>query len=85
MSEQKKSKKYSVTNIAGYSVRFNALKPTHFVKIDVTKFGLLDHLAVEPSFELHHQQEHLIIRSPWEENLARVQLVQSAANRPYIQ
>jgi hypothetical protein len=75
----------TVTYTARYPILFDALEATHLVEIDIAKFGLLDHLRVEPSFELHHEEQHLIIRTPREKNFSRVQLVQGAANRPDVQ
>jgi hypothetical protein len=74
-----------VTDITGYPIFLYTLKSTHFVKIDVTKLRLLDHFAVESPFDLHHQEEHMIVRTTWKQYLARVQFIQSAPYGPYIQ
>lgn len=76
---------HSVTDITGYPIFFHTLKSTHFVEINVTELRLLDHLAVKSSFELHHQEEHMIVRTTWKQYFACVEFVQSATNGPYIQ
>lgn len=41
---------------------------------------LVGHLALE----VHSQFDHVVVRRSGKENLARVQLVQSAAHRPHV-
>lgn len=59
----KGSEKTSNTHVPRDTILLNTPESTSVVKVHVTKLGLLDHLRVEPPLELHHQQQHLIVRS----------------------
>jgi hypothetical protein len=61
-----------VTDLTRYPVLLDTFESAHVVKINISEFGLFDHFAVEPPFELHHQKQHLVIRSPRKEDLASV-------------
>lgn len=41
---------------------------------------LVGHLALE----VHGELNHVVVGFPWEKDLARVQLIQSAANGPHV-
>lgn len=73
------------THCACHPANLDAIERARLVKIEITKLSFLDHLCVEPSFELHHVQEHLIIRAPGKEDLARIQLVKRAPDAPNVQ
>ena len=62
------------------SIFLDTLKGTHLVEVLIAKFSFLDHLGIEAALELHHEQEHVTIRTAGKENLARVKLIKCAAD-----
>lgn len=72
---------YSTSN----TVHLNTLKSSYIIEIKFTELRLLNHLGVESSLELHHQQKHLVVGASWEENLAGIQFVKRAPNGPNIE
>ena len=72
------------TRRISHTIPFYAIERTHLVEIDVTEFSFLDHFGIKPSFKLHHEQQHLVIRPSRKEDLAGIQFEQSATNRPNI-
>lgn len=61
--------------IAQDTILLHTIEASHLVEVNISEFGFLDHLPVESSFELHHEKEHLIVRSAGEQDLAGVQLI----------
>lgn len=66
-------------------VLFHTHKLPHLIEKHVTEFSFLDHFRVEPTLEFHHQEQHMIVGSTWEEDLARVELVKGATDGPYVE
>jgi hypothetical protein len=61
------------------------IEGAHFVKVDITELCLLNHLRIESTFEFHHVQEHLVVCSTREENLASIKLEEGTSDRPHIE
>lgn len=55
------------------------------VEVFVGESGALEELRVEAAFHLHHEQEHMSVGLPREQDLAGVELVESAADGPDVQ
>jgi hypothetical protein len=73
------------THAASDFVLFYALEPPHVIEVDVSKFGLFDHLRVESSFKFHHQPQHMIVGPSREKNFASIELIQRTTYGPHIQ
>lgn len=54
------------------------------VKVPVCKGAFAQHLLGEGALHVHHQLQHLVVAAAWEKDLARVQLVDDAADAPYV-
>jgi hypothetical protein len=55
-----------------------------FVKVHFTKRCLLDHSMIELALDFHHEQQHVIVGPPREENLPGVQLVKGTPDGPDV-
>lgn len=73
------------TYLAGDTVEVNAREQAIIIEVDIAKLRLLDQFTIEPSLELHHIQEHLVVCSTREQDLARIQFIDRASDGPNIQ
>ena len=74
-----------VTYITSYPVCLHAFKPTHIIEVHIAELRFLDHFAVETTFQLHHQKQHLVVGAAWKKNFACVEFIECAAHGPDIQ
>lgn len=65
-------------------VHLEAQEHVVILKVLRCKLALFQLLGRKPALELLHQQQHLVVGAPWEEDLARGQLVQGAADGPHV-
>lgn len=73
------------THIPRNPININTQKRPHLIKINIPEPRSLHHLPIEPSPALLHQQQHLIVALPWEQNLPRIELVQRASDGPDVE
>jgi hypothetical protein len=75
------------TDLTGDLVQLDAQEPAapFLFEMHRSKLTLLDHLLVEPSLELHHVKQHLVVGPAGEEDLARVELEECAADGPDVE
>lgn len=66
-------------------IKLHTDEASGLIEMHVAEFGLFDHLGIEPTLNFHHVQQHLVVCAPGKEDLARVELVECASNRPDIQ
>lgn len=66
-------------------VQLAAQKVHALVKMNIPKLSLLDHPVVDFPLELHHVQQHLVVGPTGKEDLARVEFVERAADRPDVE
>ena len=76
--------KPSWTHRSRHPIFLDASERTHFIKVDITEFRLLDHLGIESTLELHHMQKHLVVGPAWEKDLASVELEQRTSDGPNV-
>lgn len=72
------------THLASQLVLLDALKVQKVIKVHRRKLCSAQHLVTEFASALHDRPKHLIVRPPREQNLARIQLVQSTADGPDV-
>jgi hypothetical protein len=73
------------THPACHPVALDAVKRAHIIEVVPPKLGLLDHLRIEATFQLHHEKYHMVVRSTRKQDLASKKLVERAANGPDIE
>ena len=61
-------------------VLFHTEEIVVFVEIHLAKVGLFDQAVVDLALDLHHEAQHVVVGPAGEEDLARVQLIQGAAD-----
>lgn len=79
------SEKERMSNLSGQRVQLHTVECTVIVEVYFTEFGSLDHFDVEAAFQLHHKEKHVVVGSPRKQDLAGIELVQRAADRPHVQ
>lgn len=52
--------------------------------MDVAKLSLFNHAVIDLTAELHHVEQHLVVGPAGEEDLAGIELIERAANRPDV-
>lgn len=72
------------TYCASLAILFYVDKVAVF-KVNLAEFRLFDEPGGVPSLELLHEQEHMVVGPSGEQNLACVQLVERACDRPHVQ
>ena len=81
-----KGEKYrlATTHLPRDLVPFDAVEIQQVVEMHRGELCLAEHLVAELPSAFHHRPEHLVVRAPSEENLARVQLVQRTSDGPHV-
>ena len=70
--------------LASDFVLFYTPEITQFIEMQVSELPLPEEFVAKPSATLHDTFQHLIVGPAGKQDLASVQLVQSASYRPHI-
>lgn len=73
-----------VTYLSKNLVALDADELPHFVKVDGRQLAALEELRRQSATYLHNRFDHLVVAVSRKQDLARVQLIQRAANGPHV-
>jgi hypothetical protein len=73
------------THLSRKLVDLDRNKVVTLVKVHRPKLAFLDKPVRNLALEFHHMEQHLIVGAAGKEDLARIQLVECATDRPHVE